>query len=255
MGAAPVQQLSFALLDGDRNPSVEHINRTAGTGVDSLLITVASPVALHAFDSKGRHTGPIPIPNPAPKEVTGLEEGIPSGSLSSAGHNTYLGLAPDDRYRIELRGLAFGTFTLKLEEFLDDNPLSAVSYLDVPVSPTTRAHFTIQHVADASQLELDINGDGVTDFTLAPSPQPNTLASLRILTAMVRALRLRAGIENSLVSKLEAAASALQRGDRQAVAGVLGAFKNEVEAQKGKAIAATDASGLIGIANRLLTSV
>jgi hypothetical protein len=170
--------------------------------------------------------------------------------------STNLTLDTHDQYAIQLQGLKLGTFTLVLQEFVDDHLVSTLSYTDIPVSETTHGRLTLQHVADASQLKLDIQGNGVSSsFVLAPGTKPDTLTSLRILTGIVRTLGLPKGIETSLTSKLDAATEALEHGDQEDAIVALGALISEVRAQEGKKIPAATAEGLIGVVNRLLTSV
>jgi hypothetical protein len=65
------------------------------------------------------------------------------------------------------------------------------------------------------------------------------------LMDMVRALGLDHGIENSLLAKLGNALDAMERGNYHAAENMLNAFINEVQAQSGKKINASDADVLI----------
>jgi len=55
----------------------------------------------------------------------------------------------------------------------------------------------------------------------------------------------------SLCAKLDAAAAAGARGNATARSNQLNAYRNEVEAQRGKAISDADATTLIGLADLL----
>jgi hypothetical protein len=66
------------------------------------------------------------------------------------------------------------------------------------------------------------------------------------------ALELPAGIENSLVSKLENAINSIQKAQEKAAANKLEAFINEVEAQRGKKIPEADADALIALAQAII---
>lgn len=80
----------------------------------------------------------------------------------------------------------------------------------------------------------------------------------KMLQAFGTALRyfgLPRGIVTSLGAKIDAAASALRRGDRNAARGSLLAFGNEVEAQRGKKIAEPIADRLLDRARQLLEIV
>jgi hypothetical protein len=75
-----------------------------------------------------------------------------------------------------------------------------------------------------------------------------TTASLCTLTERFAS---KGGLAHSLCVKLETAAAALARGDTKAHDNELRAYRNEVSAQSGKAIADADALVLIGLAGRL----
>jgi hypothetical protein len=59
------------------------------------------------------------------------------------------------------------------------------------------------------------------------------------------------GVANSMNAKLAAAAAAAGRGDMNAKAGAIGAYENELSAQTGKAIGASEAAMLKGFADSL----
>lgn len=68
----------------------------------------------------------------------------------------------------------------------------------------------------------------------------------------VVALELPAGIENSLVSRLQNAIDLFQKGRENPAMNMLGAFINEVEAQRGKEIPEADADALIALAQAII---
>jgi len=71
------------------------------------------------------------------------------------------------------------------------------------------------------------------------------------LIALVQGLDLQSGTANSLIVKLQAAASGLDRGNIQTACGNLGAFLNEVNAQTAKELTAAQAGLLIAEATRI----
>jgi beta propeller repeat protein len=82
-----------------------------------------------------------------------------------------------------------------------------------------------------------------------PTPHVGDLVNL------VQSFNLKQGIANSLTAKLGSAQSAIARGDLATACGVLGAFINEVQAQTGKAITASQANQLIAMATALRSSL
>ncbi|MEO8632033.1 MAG: lamin tail domain-containing protein [Chloroflexota bacterium] len=71
------------------------------------------------------------------------------------------------------------------------------------------------------------------------------------LCALVESMVQKAGIANALCAKLEAAAASDARGNHNAKAGQIGAFINQVDAQRGKSISDADATRLIALAEAL----
>ncbi|MCC6625181.1 MAG: hypothetical protein IT385_28295 [Deltaproteobacteria bacterium] len=75
------------------------------------------------------------------------------------------------------------------------------------------------------------------------------------LEAMVRDLGLGGGIERSLLAKIEAADRQIERGAGHVAANLLGALIAEIEAQRGKAIAADDADDLVACVEARIDSL
>lgn len=75
------------------------------------------------------------------------------------------------------------------------------------------------------------------------------------LIGAVEDLNLSRGMENSLISKLEAVIKSLDRGRNNAAVNQLGAFINQVEAQSGKKLSDEEADGLIEAAQEVIASI
>ena len=84
---------------------------------------------------------------------------------------------------------------------------------------------------------------------------PISTYSITGLSSQVSAGNLAAGIEKSLLAKLENAQQAYRRGNKEALLGMLGAFINEVEAQNGKLIPRELAARFVLEANGILQAV
>ncbi|MFC1954471.1 PKD domain-containing protein [Chloroflexota bacterium] len=79
--------------------------------------------------------------------------------------------------------------------------------------------------------------------------------ALQDLVFGVGELDLPNGIKNSLISKLENTQSSFERQNNKAAINQLGAFVNEVEAQRGKAITVEKANELISEAFRIMNNI
>jgi hypothetical protein len=249
MEATPVQYLIKNIIQNDSSP-VNYVTTAKPTEKNSRLrMHMASPVAVDVFDSSGRHTGlSLSIPNV-------LEEQIPNSYYWSIGNDIYMGLDTGDRYNVQLSGLALGTFTFEIEEVLNDQEIATLVYTDIPVSPTMQGTMTIQTVGDASQLAIDVEGDGTTDFFLNQNQTLGPVLFVDMLTNIIQTLGFDKGTEQSLLAKLNNAKKSFQKGNTNAVLGQIGAFINSVNAQSGKKISKADATGLIQMAATLKDSL
>ena len=117
----------------------------------------------------------------------------------------------------------------------------------------------------ANGAAVDTASAGAQTFTVAASDVAGNISELShgytvlsaaeataAFVAEVEAVVTQAGLESSLTSKLDNALSSLQRGNQAAAQGQIGAFINEVQAQRGKQIAAADADDLIAYAQLIL---
>ncbi|OGL87267.1 hypothetical protein A3I40_02210 [Candidatus Uhrbacteria bacterium RIFCSPLOWO2_02_FULL_48_12] len=146
-----------------------------------------------------------------------------------------------------------GMFGLVLSRVEDDGTVSArAEYQDVPVLAGSRGSLVLEPNVTQPALLLDIEGDGLAEFSVSANVPPQPEAFVSVLVRAVRSLSLPRGIERSFLAKLGAAARSLDRGDRNAARGQLGAFVNEVSAQEGKALAETEKGLLTRLAEGAL---
>jgi hypothetical protein len=97
-------------------------------------------------------------------------------------------------------------------------------------------------------------GDG-TDIGAFEAQAVSLSDQITDLITFVQDLGLPSGPANSLIVKLQAAASALGGGNNQAACGSLNAFLNEVNARSGKKLTTAQASSLIADATRIRTAL
>jgi len=82
------------------------------------------------------------------------------------------------------------------------------------------------------------------EVTAAFAPEPVTLLQLAMIPHVVN-LDLPVGIENSLLSTLDAALISVDAGRNRSAANTLNAFVKQIEAQRGRKVSGGDADGLV----------
>ncbi len=178
----------------------------------NLRLALHSPVSINIYDSFGNHTGI------ALDETSGtkyLEEQIPNSYYMEFGEGKYIGLGTSDEYRIELRGEDFGTFTFEIQEVFGDKVLNSASYVNIPVSPTSKAELTIQNLNEAPKLSLDVDGDGTTDVILGANVDDNILASIKVLKNLIKDLDIDKKFKKHILKKLKKIEKEIKRGKNE----------------------------------------
>ncbi len=96
-----------------------------------------------------------------------LEESIGNAYYLEFGEGKYLG-APllGEEYTVKLQGTGEGTFTFILTEEKEGKVLKTKTFTDVPVTESTQSTLTFSSLEEVTKLDLDTNGDGVTDATV-----------------------------------------------------------------------------------------
>ena len=179
---------------------------------------------------------------------TGLsEENIPNSYYLEFGEGKYVGLDTDDTYTVKLQGLDTGTFTLIIEELMDDQVTGTITYADIPVTATTQASFTIQTIDTVTPLQIDIDGDGSTDFTLEEGEKVTPLTQLKIFKGIIKSLNIRSGIKNSLIEKIDPIIKLLKLGKTKGAMEMLTSFQNQLKALAGKKLPVETSVELIQI--------
>ena len=144
-----------------------------------------------------------------------------------------------------------------------DNGPSALTFLwtqtsgpVVTLAGANTAMPTFTPAVSATYMFILVVNDGASDsapasVTVAVTVPPVS-GDIQSLIAQVQSLGLPRGTENSLLAKLNAAQASVNRGNTGSAKGQLGAFINEVSAQRGKKIAASAADALIANAQQII---
>lgn len=160
------QQITH-LLEG--NEEVTNTSKLSTNSSDcqfsGQVVSVHSPVEIDVYDANGNHTG---------KDLNGnLEVNIPKSTFETIGEEKFVVLPKDGEFRVHLKGLGVGTFSL-FREILDESGVaSAQTFLNLPVNADTTGEMVL-HGGETSELQLDTDGDDQTDQTVLP----NILSSL-----------------------------------------------------------------------------
>lgn len=213
------------------------VNLLSGSGlsIDEALIT-------HDFSKCNTKQKAIYIYSPLDVEITdandparrlgkaedgSLQNDIPNAGFYVFGDEKFVFLPADDgrQYEVALSGSAEGSFTLQTQEIDYTGGQQSMGqmavFANIPVSTALRG----QLILDASALQLDNDGNGVIDETLAPSAVLDSAESHDILapstTASLAGAEGQSGFYRSEVAVSLAAADAVLTGKEDATSGIL----------------------------------
>lgn len=145
-------------------PPEEFVNET------TIAVSTHSPVALHVYDSQGRHTGPLSNGD--------LELGIPSSTYMRISENNFAFVPANNIYRFVADGLDSGFFNLKVKGYRGSNLSQIITYLNVPLSSaSTTGQVQFTSIQSPPNLELDNDGDGIFEVAVSPSAVLNSISS------------------------------------------------------------------------------
>lgn len=146
--------------------------RTTFTPAPGIYISADGKIAdLHAYDSRGGHTGPLPaIPG---LDIALPEEGILGISSFDFGSPGYgLILEENMRGRIEIIGKSYGSVELKING--EGNGCS-IARVPIPTTPYSVGTLPMTEAGDLGPISYDVDGDGIQDFSFSlvrpPLPQ------------------------------------------------------------------------------------
>ncbi len=214
-----IKQIIERLFDNDNPPTHISISKPEPKEENKKLrIRGLSPITIDVYDAHGNHTGPVSTQDPDVPQL--FESKIPNSYYYKIGEKTYLGLDTQDQYRIEIDGLALGSFTLEIDEVFDDEVVDSVAYINIPITSNTKASLTTQTVDTTSSLSLDVQGDGKPDVTVSPSEKPDPKASLKALKAVVNTLTVQKA-KVAIIKQIEAAELALNKRLPKVADGIL----------------------------------
>jgi pimeloyl-ACP methyl ester carboxylesterase len=248
-GNSIVQQQILNILRGQEHTHAPGILTSPIADEDAIGWFSGSPIRTQIRDDANKMNGLDADGN--------LHQGIAGSSHFVFPENEGGFLPFGKEYTISVAATDDGVFSLVFNHLVppDDAIAHSTAYIDIPISGRSRGELSLSPTDTAPNLQLDVNGDGVTDFVVPANAAPTADLFPAVLTNMVENLALSEGMRQSLLAKLSAAATAIALGNVNAAGGQLSAFLEEVRAQRGKALTVADADKLIAMGNRALSAL
>ncbi len=123
------------------------------------IISVHSPVLLHAYDSEGRHTGP--------RDDGTIELGIPGSSYDYLRDSKFIYLPEGENYNIKTKATDEGSFDLKIKKYSESALTKEHIFLAIPQTDETTSFMVLN--TDTPELQVDKDNNGTVDLTLTSS--------------------------------------------------------------------------------------
>ena len=129
---------------------------------NAIIFETHSPVSLSVYDSQNRHLGPTSSGT--------IEFGIPGASYDVIEHNSFVRVPEGDTYRVVINGTASGTAEFDIKSASGATITNKAVYQNIPITGNqTVANAIFSGFQGDLTLNLDSNGDGVTDSNIQPS--------------------------------------------------------------------------------------
>ena len=164
------------------------------SGETTISVSTYSPVALHAYDSEGRHTGILPDGN--------FEIGIPESQYEKIGESNFIFVPAGHEYKFVVDGLNSGKFDLKVRKYKGSNLGESVTYLNVPVEGNqTNAELLITN-NNPSNLKVDEDGNGDFEASIPPTAILSATSSIDITppTAIISSPQRKDYLRSQIIS-------------------------------------------------------
>jgi hypothetical protein len=210
---SPIQDLIKSIITNtnDKTNLPKNITNTKPP-TDEIYFHLAmhSPVAVHIYDTEGRHTGQVANPNPN-SDIRLYEEKIPNSYYFELGESKYLGIGGDGDFRVELEGLDTGVFTFEVEKVKGDDTILKKVFLDIPTSKDMKAQIDLSPLSD-NDLFLDVDGDGSQDLVLTGDKKEDLSASFDVFENIILKADINKKLKKRLLKNLEKAEKYTQKG-------------------------------------------
>jgi len=146
-----------------------------------LILSLHSPMLLDVYTAKNEHTGVVANPLPD-SDLETVEENIPGSRYLSIGDNKTIILNGGEDYTVKLKGTDDGVFTLETKVISSDGSIiQRKRYTNISTTKNTTGEMNISSDtfdstnSTSTNLLIDSNGDGITDFNISPSDNQDTI--------------------------------------------------------------------------------
>lgn len=141
-----------------------------------------------------------------------MEEDIPNSGYYEFGEGKYINLPEDQAKSIKLQGTDIGTFTFESQKVIPSGTATTTYYIEIPVTPQTVAEITFDTTTHQSKLNVDVNGDGVTDFIVAPQADFDPVLYLQMIKKTIDSLDLSQSQKNNFDKKIDRIIPLVKKG-------------------------------------------
>ncbi len=172
------------------------VDRPATPSEGSVTVSVHSPVDIHLFDSRGRHTG---IVSATGTDLRIVEKKIPNSSYTEFGDGKYI-TAPLASSTVVLDGIGTGTFTLVIEK-KDAASTTVTTFSDIPVTALSTGNLSLGEGVE-SILKVDVDGDGAYDATTTAASSTDPFFLIKTIRVFITTSTLSADLKDALLAQL-----------------------------------------------------
>ncbi len=135
---------------------------------------------LHAYDSRGGHTGPLPmIPGFYAAPIEEGAYGISSLNFGSSGYGLVIKENIDGK--IEIIGKSYGGIELKIN---GEGNSCSIARVSMPTTPYSVGTLPMTESGDLGPISYDLDGDGVRDFSFSLRHPPSTQKLTQLLAVI-----------------------------------------------------------------------
>ena len=250
-----VQELIKNLIQ-ESNVQVAYVSSTTPVlHTPSFRLSVHSPVSVDVDSDAGKHTGLMSFLSDQ-TDLRFVEDEIPNSYYLEFGEGKYVGLTDTGSTTIKLDATGVGTFTLNIDD-ISGTTTKSVSFVDIPVTPTTEVSVVASSSVENTKLLLDVDGDGKNDMTIKPQNDFDALSYLEIIKNFVLTLDIKQNQKNQVINKITEVTKLIKNGKIKKAEKLISNYMKSVSKRKKhvKKISQTDAQELITLFSNLLDNL